>query len=218
MMPTRRDETNAKRFAAGATSGLISVFFTYPLEVARVRMAFQTSTPASQDARHPSFLRTLRQLYQENASVPSSKSAPLFVKAPLLKFYRGFTASVVGMIPYAGTSFLAWGYLRAKFITPERMKEGTPLTDLAIGAVSGVLGQTASYPFEVIRRRMQVGGITRPDRWLSWRETMLAIYKQGGVKGFYVGLSIGYLKIVPMSAVSLAAWEAGKRILAWTSS
>ncbi|EEB87097.1 hypothetical protein MPER_15703, partial [Moniliophthora perniciosa FA553] len=39
-------------------------------------------------------------------------------------------------------------------------KKPTPIQDLTIGAVSGALAQTASYPFEVIRRRMQVGGIS----------------------------------------------------------
>lgn len=62
-----------------------------------------------------------------------------------------------------------------------------------------MFGQTASYPFEVIRRRMQVGGVKRPRGGLSFKETARVIYGQGGWRGFYVGLGIGYLKMVPMS-------------------
>lgn len=171
-------------------------------------MAFQTTRTS--DARRPSFLGALRQIYHESASVPTSKSAAIFVKFPYLKFYRGFTATIVGMVPYAGTSFLCWGYLRATFI-PQDRKTATPLADLAIGGVSGLIAQTSSYPFEVIRRRMQVGGITRPDRWLGWHETMVSIYRSKGIPGFFVGLSLGYLKIVPMTAVSLAMWQGLKR-------
>lgn len=119
------------------------------------------------------------------------------------------------MIPYAGVSFLSWGYLRARFLLPP--KEGkiksTPVADLTIGAVSGAMAQTASYPFEVIRRRMQVGGITQPNRWLQWGETVHAIWASSGWRGFYVGLSIGYLKVIPMTAVSFAVWQSGKRFL-----
>uniref|UniRef100_A0A0W0EX90 Xylanolytic transcriptional activator regulatory domain-containing protein n=1 Tax=Moniliophthora roreri TaxID=221103 RepID=A0A0W0EX90_MONRR len=204
LMPTRQEETNFRRFSAGAISGMISVFFTYPLEVFRVRLAYHTKS-LEQTAR-PSLLKSLHQIYHENASV--SQSSPreavadnhLFKRFPILKFYRGFTATIVGMIPYAGVSFLSWGYLRSRFITAEN-KKPTLIQDLTIGAVSGALAQTASYPFEVIRRRMQVGGISRPDRWVTWGETFRAIWHANGWRGFYVGLSIGYLK-VPFPSIS----------------
>ncbi|KAF8909883.1 mitochondrial carrier domain-containing protein [Mucidula mucida] len=212
LMPTRNDETNFRRFTAGALSGMTSVCFTYPLEVARVRMAFRTTT--SPDTPRPSFLSAMRKIYHESASIPHGQTtAPLFEQFPFLKLYRGFTATMVGMIPYAGMSFLAWGYLRAHFIPKDKLKAASPGADLIIGAVSGAAAQTVSYPFEVIRRRMQVGGITRPDRWIGWKETVTSIYRAGGLGGFYVGLSIGYLKIVPMTAVTFAIWEGGKRLL-----
>ena len=171
---------------------------------------------------HPSFLGAARQIYQEGATTLSSISSPQkppvnlsLPRFPLLKFYRGFTVTVMGMIPYSGVSFLSWGFLRSYFLPPSKVghKSPTPFADLAIGATSGVIGQTVSYPFEVIRRRMQVGGITRPDRWLRWGETIYTIWKASGWRGFYVGLTIGYLKVVPMTAVSFAVWQSGKRLL-----
>lgn len=209
LMPTREQETNLRRFSAGALSGMTSVFFTYPLELIRVRMAFQTR---HSDTR-PSLIRVMQRIYHEG-SVKSSTNgtANVFTRFPTLKFYRGFTATITGMIPYAGVSFLCWGHLRSKFLSDSQDRP-TPLADLAIGAVSGATAQTVSYPFEVVRRRMQVGGLTRPERWLSWNETVRAIWRGGGVKGFYVGLSIGYLKVIPMNAVSFAVWVWLKRFL-----
>ncbi|KAG7090970.1 hypothetical protein E1B28_010037 [Marasmius oreades] len=217
LMPSKREETNFRRFCAGAISGVTSVFFTYPLEVFRVRLAFHTKT-VDRSAR-PSLLQAFHQIYHEKSSVPQSHEAvaakQIFRRFPILKFYRGFTATIVGMIPYAGVSFLSWGYLRAIFVPSckSEEKKPTPIADLTIGAVSGAAAQTASYPFEVIRRRMQVGGIIRPDRWLSWGETVRAIWQANNWRGFYVGLSIGYLKVVPMTAVSFAVWQGGKRVL-----
>lgn len=245
-MPTREAETNLRRFSAGAISGtypflfftknvlaydligVVSVLFTYPLEIIRVRMAFQTrlADDTLSTRLHPSFIRAISTIYHEGVtpltSVTSSSPASssiiaanthLFTRMPLLKFYRGFSVTIAGMIPYAGTSFLAWGFLRARFLPTSRTAHPTPIADLSIGAVSGALGQTISYPFEVVRRQMQVGGLTRPDRWLRWGEIAKGIWAARGWRGFFVGLSIGYLKIVPMNAVSFAVWQSGKRIL-----
>jgi solute carrier family 25 protein 16 len=183
-------------------------------------------------------------IYREGATpsfspttVSSAAAAPtLFTRYPLLNFYRGFTVTMVGMVPYAGTSFLVWGYLRSKFLPPSPesksggsgKRKSTPIADLGLGAASGMLAQTASYPFEVVRRRMQVGGLTNPGRWMRWGETVRQVWRDAtarsptatglgrafvGMQGFYVGLTIGYLKVVPMTAVSYMVWEAGKRTL-----
>ncbi|KAJ3310315.1 hypothetical protein HDU76_003401 [Blyttiomyces sp. JEL0837] len=95
-----------------------------------------------------------------------------------------------------------------------------------VGGVSGAIAQTVSYPLEVIRRRMQVAG-RRPDvlnattgggsssvgvsnvpvRFPTTWETAKTIFATKGVRGFFVGLSIGYLKITPMHAVSFFVYE-----------
>lgn len=236
-MPTKQQETNSRRFMAGAISGafpsyphilfwrsstgVISVFCTYPLDVIRVRMAFQTRCrDKSGVSLRPSFLGAARQIYHEGGipSISSLQKPPVnlfLTRFPLLKFYRGFTVTVMGMIPYAGVSFLSWGFLRSYYLPPSKVghTSPTPFADLVIGATSGVIAQTASYPFEVVRRRMQVGGITRPDRWLRWGETIRTVWQASGWRGFYVGLTIGYLKVVPMTAVSFAVWQGGKRLL-----
>jgi len=231
-MPTRAQETNARRFLAGSLSGsqlglhgaehvltplmagVTSVFFTYPLEVIRVRMAFETRPREAngQPIKHASFTGTARLIFSEGA--PGVSSSHILERYPVLKLYRGFTATVAGMIPYAGVSFLSWGFLRSRLLPPDKAghKPPTPIADLAIGAVSGLLAQTASYPLEVIRRRMQVGGITRPERWLRWGETVQAIWRASGWRGFYVGLGLGYLKVVPMTAVSFTVWQGCKRL------
>ena len=180
-------------------------------------MAYHTRSTNNGRLSKPSFLQAASGVYHEAPTTPSSPStSTLFSRFPILKFYRGFSVSLTGMIPYAGTSFLIWGFLRAHFVPPsldEKKHRPTPAADLAIGAVSGAIAQTVSYPFEVIRRRMQVGGLTHPDRWMRWGETVSTIWGSKGSRGFYVGLSIGYLKIVPMTAVSFAVWQWCKRIL-----
>lgn len=178
---------------------MTSVLVTYPLELIRVRLAYQTKASERQSLRE-----AVRSIYHEAHAHPipgsTSSSISAFTRSiPLYPFYRGFSISIVGMIPYAGVSFLTYGTLK-RHITEylPYFQDRKTQRDLFCGAVAGAVSQTASYPFEVIRRRMQVGGVGG-GMGISWREAVRAIYTQRGWGGFFVGLSIGYLKVVPMT-------------------
>ena len=69
------------------------------------------------------------------------------------------------------------------------------------------MSQTAAYPLEVVRRKMQVGGAVGDGRRLRMGEVTRAIWAESGFRGFFVGLGIGYIKVVPMVATSFWAYE-----------
>ena len=60
---------------------------------------------------------------------------------------------------------------------------------------------------------MQVGGAVGDGHRLGMAETSLAIFREKGWRGFWVGLGIGYIKVVPMVAVSFFVYERSKIIL-----
>jgi len=154
LIPTPTHRTPARYFIAGAFSGVTSVLFTYPLELIRVRLAYQTTGKVN--------LREAIRIIHHEADIAVSKSnVSAFTRnLPLYPFYRGFSISIIGMIPYAGVSFLTYGTLKRHISYYIPYLEGKKTQkDLACGAVAGAVSQTASYPFEVIRRRMQVGGV-----------------------------------------------------------
>ncbi|WVQ85165.1 hypothetical protein IAT38_007330 [Cryptococcus sp. DSM 104549] len=204
LIKTPDQRTPARFFVAGAVSGVSSVLFTYPLELIRVRLAYQTKT-----SERTSLAQVVRSIYHESDVVHSRKHnvSPFIRSLPLYPFYRGFSMTIIGMVPYAGVSFLTYGTLKrhaAEYIP--YFRDRPTARDLVCGAVAGAVSQTSSYPFEVIRRRMQVGG-AEPGGGVSWREAVSRIYSAKGWKGFYVGLSIGYVKVVPMTAISFASWQ-----------
>lgn len=53
------------------------------------------------------------------------------------------------------------------------------LVSLAFGAAAGVAGQTASYPLDIVRRRMQTTrvNINEPQRSLTILGTLIKIYR-----------------------------------------
>lgn len=231
LMPRQDCETGLRRLVAGSLAGVTSVFATYPLDVIRVRMAYEVD-------RKPSISSAVLDIYREGTN-----SIPLH---GLRNYYRGFLPTVYGMIPYAGVSFWTFEtlhsfFLRSKwpvFYSANASKDRLavaesrnvnflkPWVTLMIGGAAGALAQTIAYPFDIIRRRMQVSGtLTGKSGAASagsprdlynysstWR-TFQTIYSQSGYKGFFVGLSIGYLKVTPMVATSFFVYDYAKRKL-----
>lgn len=130
------------------------------------------------------------------------------------------TPTLIGIIPYAGTSFLIWGFLKhdllPSYLSPAFRDHHRTLLDLGAGGLAGAIGQTSAYPLDIVRRRMQVGPAMDPGRRMGFWETARGVYRVGGWRGFFVGLSIGYLKVVPMNAVSFASWVALKKVFGLT--
>jgi solute carrier family 25 protein 16 len=246
LVPDHAHETALRRFASGSLAGMCSVLFTYPLEVIRVRLAFETR----QDKR--STLREIcTKIYNERPGRPQGQvqlntaslsdaaasgaevaSAAIASTAPrygLINFYRGFIPTMCGMVPYAGASFLAHdtasdflrhpsfaehtiipntaGQAKSDPNKPAQLKVWAQLT---AGGFAGFFAQTVSYPLEVIRRRMQVGGVVGDGHRLGMAETTKRIIMEKGYRGFFVGLSIGYMKIIPLSATSFFVYERAK--------
>lgn len=136
--------------------------------------------------------------------------------------------TLLGMVPYAGVSFLTHDTVSDLFRLPSIQERTTlpkpsnapankpaPLrawAELTAGGIAGVVSQTVSYPLEVIRRRMQVSGAVGDGHRLRIGETAGMIFKERGIPGFFVGLSIGYVKVLPLAAVSFYTYERLKMI------
>ncbi|KAL8906987.1 MAG: hypothetical protein Q9207_001673 [Kuettlingeria erythrocarpa] len=227
LIPSKQHETSLRRLLSGAFAGVTSVFFTYPLEVVRVRLAFETK-----EVGRSSLRGICAQIYHEQPPRVAHSGAvagavPAAPRSGLINFYRGFSSTLAGMLPYAGMSFLthdtAGDWLRLPALAPYTLTENPknpsapPIlrywAELLAGGFAGLVSQTASYPFEVIRRRMQVGGAVGDGHRLRMAETARIVWAERGWRGFFVGLGIGYFKVVPMAAVSFYVYERGKVVL-----
>jgi solute carrier family 25 protein 16 len=234
-MPTKEWQTPHRRFICGSLAGTISVFCTYPADLIRVRLAFETKQGSQNTLRS-----ICRKIYREQPKFPATPRphldttsatrvaistveataatvARVAPKKGLVNFYRGFTATLWGIIPYAGTAFLTHDTIRDLFRHPSIAHKTTiPRTkssdrekpaqlkwwaQIPAGGMAGVVSQTVSYPFEVVRRRMQVGGVVGDGHRLAMREVARGIWKTSGFRGFFVGLSLGLVKNFPMSAI-----------------
>ncbi|KAF9113988.1 hypothetical protein BGX27_000381 [Mortierella sp. AM989] len=224
LMPSRRDESPYKKLVAGSMAGVTSVFFTYPLDLIRVRLAYETKASP--------YIGLVRKIYNEPAGGHHSGRMGFFPSLRISNFYRGFLCSVLGMIPYAGVSFFMHDVAQefCREFLPWTLKSnqhrGLPdrngdysrpelrtVAELACGGIAGAVAQTSAYPLEVIRRKMQVAGALDPKMFVGMWTTAKQLYIAKGMRGFFIGLSIGYLKVTPMVAISFTVYERMKSLL-----
>ncbi|CAE6379510.1 unnamed protein product [Rhizoctonia solani] len=69
--------------------------------------------------------------------------------------YRGLIPTAVGVAPYVGINFAAYERLR-QIMTPDPTVDYSAPRKLMCGALAGSISQTLTYPFDVLRRKMQV--------------------------------------------------------------
>ncbi|CAL8308583.1 unnamed protein product [Lota lota] len=174
------------RFLAGSLAGTTAAILTYPLDMVRARMAV-----------------TAREMY--------SNILHVFVRISqeegLRTLYRGFTPTILGVIPYSGITFFTYESLKKLHTEKTKRAQPYPHERLAFGACAGMIGQSASYPLDVVRRRMQTAGVTG-----SCYSTLLGTMRhivttEGVVRGLYKGLSMNWVKGPIAVGVSFSTFD-----------
>lgn len=192
---------------AGSLTGITAVTFTYPLDVVRARMAFQVN-----ERKYAGIVHTLTSLPRQEGG--------------FIALYRGFSSTIVGMIPYAGVAFYSYevtkSFLMTTFSqwTTKQAMDGSGTVvlnipaNLVAGGMAGAISQTVSYPLDVSRRHMQLAGmISDHARPLGISATLSCVYKTSGIRGLYRGMTINFYRSVPQVAVSFSVYEFLKQIL-----
>ncbi|XP_065082263.1 solute carrier family 25 member 16-like [Ochlerotatus camptorhynchus] len=201
---------HSDKFIAGAGAGVTAVTLTYPLDTIRARLAFQVTG----EHRYNGIVHTAISIFKTEGGFRA--------------LYRGFVPTLMGMVPYAGFSFYCFEMLKffcMKYVpglTCDKLERNTGGLVLAVpakllcGGFAGAVAQSFSYPLDVTRRRMQLA-MMNPETakfGMGMFRTLAIIYKENGVmRGLYRGMSINYLRAIPMVAVSFSTYELMKQTL-----
>ena len=96
---------------------------------------------------------------------------------------------------------------------------------LVCGAAAGLISSTATFPLDLIRRRMQLGGGASPGSSSSGssagvkppRPTYAGVVRdvlaRAGPAGFYAGIMPEYYKVAPGVAIGFCTYEACRELL-----
>ncbi|XP_077108731.1 mitochondrial coenzyme A transporter SLC25A42 [Ranitomeya variabilis] len=165
--------TPIPRLLAGSLAGTTAAMLTYPLDLVRARMAV-----------------TPKEMYSNIFQVFIRMSREEGLKT----LYRGFNPTILGVIPYAGISFFTYETLKKIHAEQSGRAQPYPFERLLFGACAGLLGQSASYPLDVVRRRMQTAGVTGHTYGSILGTMQEVVAEEGLVRGLYKGLSMNWVK------------------------
>jgi solute carrier family 25 protein 43 len=189
-------------FIAGATAGIVATVITYPLDMMKTRLT--TNNVHKGAAHYKGIADAFRTIVRQEGA---------------LALYKGLGASVLGVIPFAGGTFMAYNFIKTAWGRPP--SELTVAEHFLGGCLAVAFAQTFSYPFDTLRKKLQAHSATlpmnmRPDieitgLWDALRKTIRA----HGIVGLYAGTTANLAKIVPYSGATFAVYEICKRALLW---
>lgn len=189
---------------AGSAAGGTAVLCTYPLDLARTKLAYQVVD------KKASFRNSTRGVPGQHPAYSGVKDVlrSVYKEGGVWALYRGVGPTLIGILPYAGLKFYVYEELK-RHVPEERQK--SILMRLSCGALAGLFGQTLTYPLDVVRRQMQVehlqpsvgGGI----RYKNTMDGLATIVRNQGWSQLFAGLSINYIKIVPSVALGFTAYD-----------
>ncbi|GER32098.1 mitochondrial substrate carrier family protein [Striga asiatica] len=188
---------------AGSAAGGTAVLCTYPLDLARTKLAYQIV-----DTR-----RTLQHGTRQLNANPAYSGIRnvierVYKEGGVRGLYRGIGPTLIGILPYAGLKFYVYEELK-RHVPEEHQK--SILMRLSCGALAGLFGQTFTYPLDVVRRQMQVEHLQPSSQgggvYKSTLEGLSYIVHNQGWKQLFAGLSINYIKIVPSVAIGFTAYD-----------
>jgi solute carrier family 25 protein 42 len=132
--------------------------------------------------------------------------------------YSGISPTLLGVMPYAGLSFAVFETLKATVRTRWQLKSDRDVPTwarLTAGGIAGLIAQSATYPLDIVRRRMQVFPLVAvgapPPDWVALMRRILQT--EGLVRGLYKGLSMNWIKSPIAIAVSFTVNDTLKNSL-----
>jgi len=172
--------------ASGGLAGAGSLCIVYPLDYARTRLASDVG------AKQKSF-NGLWDCLVKTASGPSG----------FFGLYNGFGVSVAGIIPYRGVYFGMYDSLAG--INPFKKDKGVIglASKFAIAQATAITAGYASYPFDTIRRRLQMQSEKPKDQWLykGTVDCFFKILREEGTGAMFKGAGANALRTVGSALV-----------------
>ncbi|XP_059308104.1 probable mitochondrial adenine nucleotide transporter BTL3 [Lycium ferocissimum] len=202
------EATNIERFIAGAAAGITATVLCIPMDTIRTVMV----APGGEALG--GLIGTTRHMIQTEG---------------FFSLYKGLVPSIISMAPSGAVFYGVYDILKSAYLhSPEgrkrleKMKQqgeqlnaldqlelGTVRT-LVYGAIAGACAEAATYPFEVVRRQLQLQ--VRATK-MSTLATSLKIVEQGGIPALYAGLTPSLLQVLPSAAISYFVYEFMKIVL-----
>jgi len=174
------------QMASGGLAGAGSLCVVYPLDYARTRLAADVGS-GKRD------FKGLWDCLVKTATGPRG----------FFGLYNGFGVSVAGIIPYRGVYFGLYDSLREK--NPYKNDYGIMGLVSKFGVAQGtaIAAGYASYPFDTIRRRLQMQSEKPKEQWIykNTFDCLTKVIREEGLRALFKGAGANALRTVGSALV-----------------
>lgn len=176
-------------YLSGAFAGIANSVISGPIEHVRIRLQTQPHGAA--------------RLYSGPIDCVRKLSAHEGVLAGL---YRGEAVTILREAQAYGVWFLAFEYMMNADAKRNGVKRDQ-ISQVKVATYGGLAGEAlwlSSYPFDVIKSKMQSDGFGPNRKYSSMRDCFAQTWRLEGARGFWKGIGPTLLRAMPVSAGTFA--------------
>ena len=175
----------AQYYGAGAFAGIVNAPLSGPIEHVRIRLQTQ---PHGAGRLYSGPLDCMRKLSAH--------------EGVLRGLYRGEAVTVLREAQAYGVWFLTFEYLMNADVARNKIsRKEMPSWKIAFyGGLAGEALWLASYPFDVVKSKMQSDGFGEKMRYKGMNDCFRQTYRAEGLRGFWKGIGPTLLRAMPVSA------------------
>ena len=199
-------------------AGVITVFMTNPIWLVKTRMQLQVHldvmvTPGLSKAsgsRAPPALGIAHDglpLYRNMGDAFLS----IMRHEGFFALYRGIVPALF-LVSHGVLQFVAYEELKS-IVTAKGSTEMAGWEPLVMGATSKIMALSATYPWQVIKSRIQQRQLAGSEPYNSMLNCAQRIWAGEGIRGFYKGLAPNCMRIAPSAAITFFTYENIKKLL-----
>lgn len=182
----KQEATLVQRFAAGCLSGVLITTAMYPLEIVKARI-----TVAAR-GEYRSAWDCVRRTATEG--IPG--------ESVLRRFYKGYSVSLLGSLPYNGTQLSLNSYMRDFYTEQYGHVDGG--ASVGISLLCSLAAISVAYPFNLARTKLQTQGVNnRTVLYNGFRDVVNKTLLHEGTVGLYRGFLPNAMKALPAQVIAL---------------
>ena len=223
------DETahNAYKYlAAGGMAGAVSRTCTAPFDRLKVYLITQTTS----FSKPPQAMAAAAAAAAKNGTSSAAKVQPssilngmknIYNQGGVRAFFVGNGLNVIKIVPESAIKFYVFETTKSILaeLTHSEDKNAIPVSARFIaGGVAGLCAQFCIYPVETLKTRImssmiiEANGVKSSEAFKSKQKNLIAntaksMYRTGGLKGFWPGLTVSLLGVFPYQALDMGIYE-----------
>ncbi|XP_056650079.1 mitochondrial folate transporter/carrier-like isoform X1 [Monodelphis domestica] len=186
----RTDQLKAPDYLfSAAQAGAMTLCFTNPLWVTKTRLMLQYDH-SPEKRKYDGMIDTLVKIYKADG---------------VRGLYRGFMPGLLGT-SHGALQFMTYEMLKKRYNEHmARMQEAqlSTIEYISIAAIAKIFAVAATYPYQVVRARLQDQHIY----YQGIRHVIRRTWKKEGIQGFYKGIVPNLITVTPACCITFVVYE-----------